>query len=447
MCTRMPMLRWGFMISAGALVAIACASTENLPKEGGYGGGETGGASGASGASGSLGKGGGSGFSGVGASGGFGGTGGTGGTATGGSGGSSATGGSGAVGGSAGSLGTGGGAACATDADCAASTVGKRCDVPTGNCVICLPSDDDCPSGQYCDSTKHCAPGCKSDDECGGGADAGGCATSSCDPATHQCVGCCSDDDCQLGTICEAASADGGVSTCVDGCTATHGCPNGEACCDDGQCYDVTADPLNCGTCGKVCADPPNGTPGCAASACSVASCDAGYADCNKTVADGCESNSATDKANCGACGTVCNAVNGTATCAASKCSFTCNAGFGDCDRNPSNGCEMNTTTNVNNCGACGTRCGTFGGNGSCSSGTCQITCTGDWGDCDGDNDNGCEELLIDRNNCGQCGRVCDPPHGNGYCNAPNCAITSCDSGWNNCDGDAWNGCETNGPC
>src|SRR5688572_19910010 len=87
---RMPMLRWGFMISTGALVAIACASTENLPnKGGGYGGAETGGASGASG---SMGKGGSSGFSGGGASGGFGGTGGYGGTATGGSGGSSAAG-------------------------------------------------------------------------------------------------------------------------------------------------------------------------------------------------------------------------------------------------------------------------------------------------------------------------------------------------------------------
>jgi hypothetical protein len=35
---------------------------------------------------------------------------------------------------------------------------------------------------------------------------------------------------------------------------------------------------------------------------------------------------------------------------------LACNVGFADCDGNPANGCEVNTRTDVNNCGGCGNR-------------------------------------------------------------------------------------------
>ena len=83
------------------------------------------------------------------------------------------------------------------------------------------------------------------------------------------------------------------------------------------------------------------------------------------------------DSNNCGGCGIVCS-QNGTqgpfpgsggnqciqGSCAIQSCSF----GFADCDGNPNNGCEVNTQTDSNNCGACGNKC--TGGD-ICSFGSC----------------------------------------------------------------------------
>ena len=45
------------------------------------------------------------------------------------------------------------------------------------------------------------------------------------------------------------------------------------------------------------------------------------------------------------------------AVCRAGTCDFTCMAGFSDCDRNPANGCETDLSTDANNCMMCGNRC------------------------------------------------------------------------------------------
>jgi hypothetical protein len=37
-----------------------------------------------------------------------------------------------------------------------------------------------------------------------------------------------------------------------------------------------------------------------------VTSCNVGFANCNGTVNDGCETSTSNDTSNCGACGTVC---------------------------------------------------------------------------------------------------------------------------------------------
>ncbi|NQU78103.1 Ig-like domain-containing protein [Candidatus Falkowbacteria bacterium] len=71
---------------------------------------------------------------------------------------------------------------------------------------------------------------------------------------------------------------------------------------------------------------------------CQVASCSAGYADCNNNPADGCEVNLNTNLSNCGTCGKVCPGPpsgGGSATCASGQCGINCNAGYnlvgGDC--------------------------------------------------------------------------------------------------------------------
>jgi hypothetical protein len=60
----------------------------------------------------------------------------------------------------------------------------------------------------------------------------------------------------------------------------------------------------HCGACGRACA-PPNATGACPSRACQIASCNAGFANCNGTVGDGCEVTLGTD-ANCARCGDRC---------------------------------------------------------------------------------------------------------------------------------------------
>ena len=43
--------------------------------------------------------------------------------------------------------------------------------------------------------------------------------------------------------------------------------------------------------------------------------------------------------------------------CAMGACGITCAAGFGNCDKVAANGCEANLGSDVNNCGACGNVC------------------------------------------------------------------------------------------
>lgn len=94
------------------------------------------------------------------------------------------------------------------------------------------------------------------------------------------------------------------------------------------------------------------------------------YADCNGMPVDGCEMNTAVSVSNCGACGNSCpNPPNGTPTCIAGACGVDlCNPGFGNCDNDPMNGCETNTESTNAHCGACGNACGAMD---VCNAGQC----------------------------------------------------------------------------
>src|SRR5262249_32571394 len=112
----------------------------------------------------------------------------------------------------------------------------------------------------------------------------------------------------------------------------------------------------NCGACGHVCVAA-NGTPTCNGGTCGISSCSAGFANCDGNPANGCETNTTTDVNNCGSCGQVCSPLNDTPACVNGVCASVCNAGFANCNGNPANGCETNITTDVNNCGSCGHIC------------------------------------------------------------------------------------------
>ena len=193
----------------------------------------------------------------------------------------------------------------------------------------------------------------------------------------------------------------------------------------------LTGDPANCGNCGNGC--PSNQT--CLSGACGPP----GGCGSGQTLCSGQCVSLQNNLNNCGACGNVCQqAQNSTPVCSGGVCSLVCHAGYGDCDHNPNDGCEINLQTDPNNCGACGNVCQSGQ---SCVSGVCQMSCSPGQTLCPG---NHCAYLQSDPSNCGSCGFSCPyGPESIPYCASGVCEIV-CDSGYGNCDNNPNNGCETN---
>ncbi|HTA91015.1 MAG TPA: cellulose binding domain-containing protein [Polyangiaceae bacterium] len=349
----------------------------------------------------------------------------------------------------------GAGQACVGNADCAGGQcVASLCqnasctdgvqsgtetdvDCGGGGCSPCAPGlkcvqATDCDSG-VCASGTCSQPTCS--DKIKNGAetdkDCGGSACPTCSPGQA----CSVDSDCAGGSCANGACA----LVCLDGkgnCDgdATNGCET-----------NLKTDPAHCGACDTPC-DIPHATASCSGGSCQVQACAAPYADCDGDPTNGCETNTSGDPANCGACGTICVGINGTPTCADSQCQITCSAGFADCDDNRSNGCETSTENDVNNCGTCGNVCAAVGGATPwCNLHKCGVSvCPAGFGDCNGDPSDGCEvNLTNDVSNCKTCGNLCVVASGTAKCSASTCAIASCDSSHADCSGGYADGCET----
>lgn len=153
------------------------------------------------------------------------------------------------------------------------------------------------------------------------------------------------------------------------------------------------------------------------------------------------------DVNNCGACGSACSFANGSGACTGGSCQLSaCNSGYANCDGNPTNGCEVNTNTSLSNCGACGALCALPNATPTCISGGCVIaSCNAGYANCNGNSASGCNiNVESDPNNCGFCAHVCVIPNGAAACVSGSCVIASCNSGYANCDGNVANGCEAN---
>jgi hypothetical protein len=222
-------------------------------------------------------------------------------------------------------------------------------------------------------------------------------------------------------------------------------CPPPQTACS-GLCVDLGTDPANCGSCGNACPNPPNATSQCLNGTCATI-CNEHFADCNNNPFDGCEANTQTDTNHCGTCNAQCvTGQNQVANCVNGTCQVSCSTGYGDCDGNPLNGCETNTTNTANHCGACNNMCpGGANATGACVNSVCTLACTSGFGDCNGNNADGCEtNLNTNLNNCGGCGVVCpDRPNSSPVCSAGFCNV-SCDPGFLNCNGNPFDGCEIN---
>src|SRR5689334_5776728 len=135
-----------------------------------------------------------------------------------------------------------------------------------------------------------------------------------------------------------AGGGDDGATTTTSG-TMGQGGGGGEAC----AAIDTLAD---CGACGVNC-EPENAVaPTCAGGLCDYGSCAVGFEDCDADHTNGCEVDPLTDPTHCGDCAHDCAddpLVNvSTFSCVAGVCGVgTCDDVFGDCDLDPTNGCEM----------------------------------------------------------------------------------------------------------
>ena len=269
------------------------------------------------------------------------------------------------------------------------------------------------------------------------GSVANGCETST---TTNTNCGTCG-TTCAAGTHCAGAA---GSSSCVSSC------PSGTTyCAASGVCANFQSDTANCGMCGTVCLPVSNAVAVCNSGACAF-NCNAGYADCNGNAADGCEANLGSSTTNCGSCGTACTLANARAACSSGGCTIAaCNAGFADCNGNPADGCEVDLTTTTSACGTCSNICNVPHSTPSCAGvagGTCGIAaCATGYGNCDGTTSNGCEvNLNTSVTNCGACGTACTLANALNTCTTGTCTIRSCNAGYGNCDGTTSNGCEVN---
>jgi hypothetical protein len=227
---------------------------------------------------------------------------------------------------------------------------------------------------------------CKNGQTCGGGGP-NQCGYSQCAPK-----GCA-----QLGASCGYVSD--GCSKAIDcgECDGTSQCGGGgvvnQCGCPPKSCFQMGAScgavdtgcaqidcgscpaPNSCGgggvpnQCGCSCTLP-NADAQCSDGGCAIAQCKAGWTDCNGSSADGCEVQESSDPSNCGACGKSCKYSNASAKCVTASCQIDkCTSGFGNCDGQEDTGCETDLTTSKANCGSCSRACG-----GQCVGGQCEVT-------------------------------------------------------------------------
>lgn len=240
-----------------------------------------------------------------------------------------------------------------------------------GNCDIACPLDATCVSGVCM-----CPEGALDCD----GEPSNGCEVASdSDPAN--CGGC--GRACGPNQVCQAGS-----------CTCATGFADCDGTMDNGCEADLSA-PATCGSCSKDCGVRAT----CSAGSCG---CQSGYQDCDGSP--GCELELA-DADHCGDCTTQCT---GGMVCDGSGCVSSCTSGT------LCNSACVDTNTSSAHCGDCNQP---VGSNQHCENGV--PTCDVGFADCNGEPGDGCEiNTTNDAAHCGSCTTVCKP---GAQCTASSC--------------------------
>jgi len=265
------------------------------------------------------------------------------------------------------------------------------------NCGMCF---NPCPV--LINSTATCVAGI-----CGRACNAGfgdcdGLASNGCEASLTSAAACGS-----CSNVCAFAN---GVAACTAGACTLTSCDAGFDDCDMMEttgCEAALDTVTDCAACGVACTRA-NATATCATGTCALDTCDAGFGDCDTMEANGCEIplDTLTD---CGACGVSCAPANATGSCSTGMCAVaTCDAGFDDCDMMSSNGCETPLDTPMD-CGVCGVPCDVAHASETCATGSCVLgACDAGYGNCDTMDPNGCEvDLSLTDAHCGMCGMAC----------------------------------------
>ena len=183
---------------------------------------------------------------------------------------------------------------------------------------------------------------------------------------------------------------DGDPGTEAGAGDVTSGCAAGTKSCG-GRCVGVDDPAFGCGptTCG-ACVGANVASFTCKSGACSISSCGAGVGDCDGDPKNGCESDT-TSGAHCGSCGNVCSGATpicqdttciGAASCTGTVCGTSC----------------VDTTKALHHCGTCAKDCTSPQPQNTaadCAASKCVYACAAGAEDCNGDlssaSTNGCE--------------------------------------------------------
>ena len=218
--------------------------------------------------------------------------------------------------------------------------------VPSGTQCVCAAGLTECltPWG-----SKECADATSSDSHCGACGNRCtntgpvpdrpntyyGCLNSACD--TPKCYAGYFDCDGKEENGCESLvnSDPKNCGACGNACDPGQQCFRGECVCKTGtfcgnSCVDLTTDPVNCGRCDNKCPGmrrqdasfwslpSPNGGPSCTGGRCDY-TCEAGWADCDQDIQNGCEADILTNPYRCGGCNIKCDVEAGQ-VCVRGKC-------------------------------------------------------------------------------------------------------------------------------